>query len=105
MYFLRLLTKPKYAAWINHQKYTYVPQVDFKGKGTRAEDIADVELPLLDANGESLHDLKQFNDKHALDRDGYAVVKGDERLFVGWISRRDVEYILSGCYIASSSCT
>lgn len=88
------LTKPKYAAWINHQKYTYVPQVDFKGKGLRAEYVADVEMPTLHVDGDNLYELRQFDDRHASNYDGYAIVKGDERLFVGWISRRDVGLIL-----------
>ncbi|TIB92110.1 hypothetical protein E3Q16_00615 [Wallemia mellicola] len=84
-----------YDAWINHQKYTYLPQVDFKINGVISEDIADLETSTLDVSGDTLHDLIDLFNKDTPNLDGYSIVKGDDRLFVGWINRKDFSALLN----------
>lgn len=60
-----------------------------------SEDIADLETPTLDVSGDTLHHLIDLFNGNTPNLDGYSIVKGDDRLFVGWINRKDFSALLS----------
>ena len=48
----------------------------------------------MEVEGESIYDLQEFFMTEST-YDGYAIVKGHSKVFVGYISRNDIEFILN----------
>ncbi|TIB07392.1 hypothetical protein E3P89_03859 [Wallemia ichthyophaga] len=95
-----------FTAWISHQQYTYIPQVDIDvGLGVRgasvrdmhgvcARDVALSHYPTLPADGEirELMELTRGNDDDDAHTHthGYAIITRNDSLLVGWVQAEKI---------------